>query len=66
MCHKFRSGHKLTAWQIEFYTCTNVNQVAEDLQANRTVFIMSNPAALLTRSLVNVQVIKGGDIMFVT
>lgn len=43
-----------------------MNQVAEDLQANRTVFVMNNPAALLTRSLVNVQVIKGGDIMFVT
>lgn len=62
-CPKFRFGHEWTAWQIDFFTCTNVNRVAEDLQTNKTVFMMSNSAALLTSSLVNVPIEINGNVL---
>ena len=40
-----------------------MNRVAEDLQTNKTVFVMNNSAALLTSSLVNVPVEINGNVL---
>lgn len=40
-----------------------MNRVAEDLQTNKTVFMMSNSAALLTSSLVNVPIEINGNVL---